>query len=142
VAHTEFQTPRSRSCVLHLGYGGVCIRGDGDNENMQNFALMKRIEREKRTIEKMIHLYCRAHHHHENDLCDECSTLLKYALVRVDKCVFGKNKPVCADCKVHCYKKDMREKVRQVMRYAGPRMLIHYPLLAVMHIIDKKLTPQ
>jgi superfamily II helicase len=111
-------------------------------KNIWTFATMNRIEREKRTVEKMIGFYCRDHHHPEEALCDECSALQQYALTRVDKCIFGKNKPVCAECTVHCYKKDMRERVRQVMRYAGPRMLFHYPYLAFMHMFDKKFTPQ
>jgi hypothetical protein len=96
-----------------------------------------RIEREKVTIGHMIRIYCRHHHHPEGNLCSDCEGLLKYAQQRVDKCIFGANKPVCAGCKVHCYNKDMREKVRDVMRYAGPRMLFRHPVLAVMHMIDK-----
>jgi hypothetical protein len=97
-----------------------------------------RIEREKVTIRKMIGIYCGHHHHMKKNLCPACDELLNYALVRIDKCVFGKNKPVCAECKVHCYKKDMRERVRQVMRYAGPRMIFRHPVLAILHLIDRR----
>lgn len=97
-----------------------------------------RIEREKITIHRMIRLYCRHHHHPEGNLCTDCNELLFYALARIEKCIFGEDKPVCSECKVHCYKKDKREKVRIVMRFAGPRMLFRHPLLAVMHMIDKR----
>jgi hypothetical protein len=97
-----------------------------------------RIEREKVTIQKMIRIYCRYHHHTKEDLCDDCHKLLDYAQAKIDHCVFGENKPVCAECKVHCYKKDMREKVRKVMRFAGPKMLFRHPVLAIMHLIDKR----
>jgi hypothetical protein len=30
----------------------------------------------------------------------------------------------------------MREKVKKVMRYAGPRMLLHHPVLAMHHAVD------
>jgi hypothetical protein len=30
----------------------------------------------------------------------------------------------------------MREQVRRVMRFAGPRMLFRHPYLAFMHLID------
>jgi hypothetical protein len=30
----------------------------------------------------------------------------------------------------------MRERVREVMRYAGPKMLTRHPVLAIGHIID------
>jgi len=100
--------------------------------------MKNRIEREKVTIRRMIRLYCRHHHQSKEDLCDNCQKLQAYALARIEHCVFGDNKPVCAECKVHCYKKDMREKVRQVMRFAGPRMLFRHPVLAFMHFFDKK----
>ena len=99
--------------------------------------MKSRIEREKVTIGHMVRLYCHHHHHPDGKLCDDCQGLTEYAYQRVDKCIFGADKPVCAECKVHCYKKDMREKVREVMRYAGPRMLLRHPVLAVMHMIDK-----
>ena len=44
--------------------------------------------------------------------------------------MFGDDKPTCANCKVHCYSEAMRERVRDVMRYAGPRMLWRHPVLA------------
>jgi len=95
-----------------------------------------RIERESKTIEAMIRLYCRDHHEGEDEFCPECKELWEYALVRLDRCPFQENKPTCAKCPVHCYKPDMREKVRAVMRYAGPRMLRRHPVLAVLHLID------
>lgn len=97
----------------------------------------KRIEREKRTVNSMIGLYCRKHHHQENGLCPECIALMNYSSTRLDKCKFGKEKPVCARCPVHCYSQANREDIRRVMRYAGPRMIYSYPYLAVMHVIDK-----
>lgn len=96
----------------------------------------KRLKREKHTIEVMIEIFCRGHHHISDGLCSECRQLLEYSLKRIDKCVFRNDKPACAKCPVHCYKPDMREQVRKVMRYAGPRMLIYHPLLTVLHYID------
>jgi len=37
---------------------------------------------------------------------------------------------------VHCYKAEMRDKIQTVMRYAGPRMMKHHPILAIFHLID------
>lgn len=95
-----------------------------------------RMLRESKTIEAMIRLYCRDHHGRQGELCPECSELWDYALARLDRCPFQENKPTCAKCPVHCYQPDMREKVRVVMRYAGPRMLRRHPALAVLHLID------
>ena len=95
-----------------------------------------RIAREKRTIRAMIRIYCGAHHGPSGAVCRECTELLDYALGRLDRCPFGAGKTACVDCEVHCYKPAMRDRVRLVMRYAGPRMLWKHPLLAVLHVID------
>lgn len=96
----------------------------------------RRFDRERRTIEVMIRLYCRDHHAGAADLCEGCEALRSYADVRLTKCVFKLEKPTCAACPVHCYRPEMREQVKVVMRYAGPRMILRHPVLAVFHIID------
>lgn len=93
------------------------------------------ILREKRTIEAMIGIYCRAHHG-TKALCPECGELKAYAYCRLDRCPFGAAKPACADCPIHCYKPGMKDKVKAVMRYAGPRMIYRHPLLALWHWVD------
>ena len=84
----------------------------------------------------MISIYCRDLHHPQDALCAECAALQDYALARLDKCTFGPDKPKCADCPIHCYKPAMREAIRGVMRYAGPRMLVEHPMLALGHTLD------
>ena len=69
-------------------------------------------------------------------LCPQCQTLLDYALQRLERCRFGEDKPSCTRCPVHCYKPAMREQIRQVMRYSGPRMLLHNPIMAIRHMWD------
>ena len=96
-----------------------------------------RLQRERHTISLMIEIYCRGNHRPAEALCGDCQALVAYAMQRVDKCPFQADKPTCAKCPIHCYKPDMRERVRQVMRYAGPRMLIYHPVLAVRHYIDE-----
>ena len=95
-----------------------------------------RIDRERKTVRAMIALYCRDHHGGSGTLCDECEALLAYARARLDKCPFQENKTTCARCPVHCYQPVLRERIRSVMRYAGPRMLCRHPVLAVAHLID------
>lgn len=95
--------------------------------------------RELKTITAMLRLYCRAQHlAADKVLCADCSALLDYARRRLERCVFGEAKPACANCTVHCYSAPMRERVRQVMRWAGPRMLLHHPVLALRHLIDAR----
>ncbi|HET7729083.1 MAG TPA: nitrous oxide-stimulated promoter family protein [Usitatibacter sp.] len=91
--------------------------------------------RELRTLETMMAMYCR-HHHGGAPLCPDCVALSEYAQRRLERCVFGDAKPTCANCLVHCYRDDMREKVRVMMRWAGPRMLFRHPVVAVRHMID------
>jgi len=97
---------------------------------------MGKIDSEKKVIQNMIRLYCRKKHKGA-ELCDECNTLLNYATDRLTKCPFKDEKPACADCKVHCYKTEMREKIRRVMRFSGPRMIIYYPKDFFVHIFKK-----
>lgn len=94
---------------------------------------MSRAEREKVTVETMIGMYCRAHHDGK-ELCAECSGLLDYAFERIDRCPHGSDKPRCDRCTTHCYKPEMRESIRTVMRYSGPRMMLHHPVMAVRHL--------
>ncbi|MGQ9683754.1 MAG: nitrous oxide-stimulated promoter family protein [Anaerolineae bacterium] len=96
-----------------------------------------RLARETRTIEAMVHLYCRAHHRRRDRTpCPECAELLAYARRRLAHCPFAGGKPTCARCPVHCYRPDMRRRVRAVMSYAGPRMLLRHPILAILHLLD------
>ena len=92
-------------------------------------------ELEKETVSLMIAIYCRAHHGGKT-LCRECAALDAYARQRSDKCPFMETKTFCSNCKVHCYRKDMREKIREVMRFCGPRMIFHHPIMAVRHLIE------
>ena len=94
-------------------------------------------EREKETVSLMIRLYCRKKHGGK-ELCPACAELDAYARLRSDKCPFMETKTFCSNCKVHCYKKDMREKIREVMRFSGPRMIFHHPIMAVRHVVESK----
>ena len=95
--------------------------------------------REFNTIVAMLRMYCRRHHRPDDLLCEDCAALEAYACRRLERCVFGDDKPTCANCTVHCYKPAMREQVRVVMRWAGPRMIWKHPLLAIRHKLDGRL---
>jgi hypothetical protein len=108
---------------------------------MQN-NLHKRILREVKTIKAMIRLYCNDHHKPAAELCPECESLEQYALERLRKCPFQEKKTTCANCPVHCYRSDMRQKVRDIMRYSGPRMTLKHPVLALQHLLDGYKKPE
>ena len=97
-----------------------------------------KLEREKRTVALMIRLYCRKKHGNKKELCSECEALLEYAMLRSDKCPFMESKTFCSNCRVHCYKPDMREKIRTVMRFSGPRMIFSHPIMAIRHVVESK----
>ncbi len=95
-------------------------------------------DREKKIVSLMIRLYCKKHHKGKKELCPECKALTEYAIQRSDNCPFMETKTFCSNCKVHCYKPQMREKIRAVMRYSGPRMLWSHPIMAIRHLIESK----
>ena len=100
-----------------------------------------RRRREQKTIDAMLRMYCRGHGHARAEtapLCTECAALREYAARRLERCLFGDAKPACAKCVVHCYRADMRERMREVMRWSGPRMLLRHPVLAFLHLIDER----
>jgi len=95
-----------------------------------------RMAREKKTVTAMIRVYCRGRHGSTGELCPACGELHSYAMCRLDRCPFGEEKPACAKCPIHCYRPEMRERIREVMRYAGPRMMLRHPVLALRHRLD------
>lgn len=94
-----------------------------------------RMAREYRTIEAMMRIYCHKKHGARRQLCADCQELLDYAALRLEKCPFQEEKSTCVNCAVHCYRPDMRERVREVMRFAGPHMTYRHPYLAFMHLV-------
>lgn len=105
-----------------------------------------RFRREWRTLDAMIALSCRGRSHDRKGggrrtLCPGCSELRSYAEQRLLRCPFGEGKPTCNNCQVHCYRPEMRERVRDVMRFAGPRMLLRHPVLALLHLVVDERRP-
>ena len=95
------------------------------------------MEQEFKTVSVMIDLYCRGHHGSRDHHCVDCEALLTYVGQRLEKCPLKTNKPKCSKCTVHCYKPDMREKIKAVMRYSGPRMIYRHLILAGKHFLNK-----
>ena len=100
--------------------------------------LQSKRRREKQVVEAMIRLYCCKKHGGRKELCPECAALLDYAWQRSDRCPFMETKTFCSNCRVHCYKPEMREKIRAVMRFSGPRMLFSHPAAAIRHLFETR----
>lgn len=95
---------------------------------------MTRIEKEKEIVEIMINLYCNKKHKCKDGFCDECKELLDYAHKRLTYCKFGNKKSSCSKCTIHCYKKDMKLRIKEVMKFSGPRLIIYRPYEFIRHI--------
>ncbi|PKG56754.1 nitrous oxide-stimulated promoter family protein [Shewanella sp. Choline-02u-19] len=94
---------------------------------------------EFRTIVAMVEIYCKAHHEGGNaGLCQDCQDFTEYAHTRLDRCPYGQDKPTCNKCPVHCYKPHMKAKAREIMVYAGPRMLLPHPIMAIRHLLSER----
>lgn len=101
---------------------------------------MSAIKYEIATIKKMIHIYCQNNHRSNNgELCVDCDELYLYAQARLMKCPYGDKKGACANCKIHCYNKQMKQQMKLVMRFSWSRMIIYHPKDLLRHIfIDRK----
>jgi hypothetical protein len=107
-----------------------------DSNPIPTFA-ERRLAREWKTVTAMICIYCRDQH--GGALCAECQDLAGYVRQRLEQCRFGPGKPTCAKCPVHCYQRERRARIKDVMRYAGPRMLWEHPWLSLRHLLDGRL---
>lgn len=93
---------------------------------------MNLIQKEKQVVESMIRLYCQKYENNQT-LCPECAELIRYAHQRLDQCQYKERKGSCKRCTTHCYRPVMRNRIRIVMRFSGPRMLIYHPWTTIKH---------
>jgi len=97
---------------------------------------LTKIEKEKQTIELMIRLYC-FKKEKNTTVCPSCWALIEYAHRRLDHCPLGENKSSCKKCSIHCYSPSMKQRIKDIMRYSGPWMLIFAPVQALRHLVGK-----
>ena len=91
-------------------------------------------EGEKDILSKMVSLYCRKKHgRQKGELCPDCAQLLDYTHERCDHCPQMAVKTSCRHCETPCYKPDMKEKIRMVMRWSGPRIILYHPISVIRH---------
>ncbi|BAL83114.1 hypothetical protein SELR_14060 [Selenomonas ruminantium subsp. lactilytica TAM6421] len=97
----------------------------------------KRRQEETQTVLEIIKIYCRGHNHlraNGKDLCPNCRKIADYALDKLNKCPRMDIKTFCSVCPIHCYGKEEAAQIQEMMRYGGPRMLWHHPVMALRHI--------
>lgn len=100
--------------------------------------------REKLVVSQMIAISCAGHHpastrtetaHCGEAVCPACSELDRFAVARTQRCRKMDTKTSCKECEHHCYSPRMQQQIREVMRYAGPRMLYRHPVSAIRHML-------
>ncbi|MBU2591009.1 MAG: nitrous oxide-stimulated promoter family protein [Nitrospinae bacterium] len=97
------------------------------------------IPREISIIGEMIGIYCRGKHSdikNSGNLCKECASLLEYAEGKLRKCPYQEEKPSCKDCSIHCYSREYRVTIRDVMKYSGWRFMVRPPLESLLKYIS------
>ena len=104
----------------------------------KNNRIEKKRKQEIEMLDCMIRINCRGNHGTKEKLCEDCQALREYAVTRTQKCPFMETKTFCSNCSVHCYKPVMREKIRAVMRFAGPRMILYHPVAAIRHMVESQ----
>ena len=93
-------------------------------------------EQEIGTITRMVRRYCRSVHETGGRFFHTKRPLPEHVKKRRGICPHGDNKPFCSNCPIHCHKPEMRQQMRAVMRYAGPRMLLTHPILVLRHMTE------
>ncbi|MFH0850665.1 MAG: nitrous oxide-stimulated promoter family protein [Candidatus Bathyarchaeota archaeon] len=108
--------------------------------------VMGTIEKDSRVLAKFIEVYCRTKHRdadktvHEYDpvirpaLCPDCHELLSYSIRRRELCPQDP-KPTCKNCEIHCYRPEMRTRIRGVMRHSGMHMILRGRVDWVLHYL-------
>lgn len=106
----------------------------------------KKRARDMKTVSQMIALYCAGHHGKEQRtqtafcgeaVCPDCGELDAYAHMRTEACPFMATKVSCDRCEAHCYTTEELDRIKAVMRYSGPRMMLHHPIAALRHLTGK-----
>ena len=94
-----------------------------------------KIKHDEAVVRFMIGIYCnRQHHTKKRQLCPECEALAVYTVQRTEHCPRTEEKTFCSSCPIHCYKPEMRAKIKAVMKFSGPRMMLYGPSLCFKHI--------
>lgn len=97
--------------------------------------MSNRLKKEKKVFEKMVLIYCKKKHQ-DNYPCIDCREIIKYGHDKINKCIHGEEKPFCSKCNVHCYEKNMQKKVKDIMRFSGPRIIFYHPIVSLKHLLS------
>lgn len=114
-------------------------KGQPGNVEEAKSKLQIKVEEELQVVETMVSVSCHGKKHERQEgeeLCTQCQALLDYAKIRSMRCPRKEEKTFCNTCPIHCYKPEHRQAMKEVMKYAGPRMLYKHPIVAIKHVIN------
>lgn len=96
-------------------------------------------QKDLRVLIEFIRLHCQARHREQAAvtlpaelallfskgvcLCPDCRALLDHALLKRRNCPLDP-KPSCKKCHIHCYGREYRAKIREIMAFSGRRMIL------------------
>ncbi len=94
-------------------------------------------KKDLKVLLNFVRVFCRARHKDQTRvtvategivsdellLCADCARLVDYALEKRRKCPLDP-KPSCKNCHIHCYGKDYRARIREIMAFSGRRMIM------------------
>jgi len=100
-------------------------------------AVNRNQKKDIRLIGKFVEVYCAGRHHGagptdivlpaglgKRRLCPGCAVFLQYAIRKRLNCPLEAEKPTCKHCRIHCYATLEREKMREIMSYAGRKLMM------------------
>ena len=97
------------------------------------------LEKDRKTLEAIGRIYCRGNHDASKDaegLCAECRETVDVTLGRTAVCPYG-HAGNCQDCDIHCQRGDAQRRIREMMRYAAPRMAFRHPIMTAEYLRKK-----
>jgi len=114
---------------------------------------VRALRRDLKTLATFIDVYCGHQHVHAEKrrvtlkthdveaiagksivLCDACRKLLVHAFVKRSNCPMNP-KPACKKCPNHCYHPSYRERIREVMRFSGRKLVLSGRLDYLYHLL-------
>ncbi|MGN1361014.1 MAG: nitrous oxide-stimulated promoter family protein [Eggerthellaceae bacterium] len=103
----------------------------------------KRIQRDLRTLQAIGSIYCGAHHagrpKDSTGMCPECSETILLTHDRAANCPYD-HQGNCQDCTLKCNRGDQQQRIKAIMAYAAPRMLVRHPLMTLEYLAKKLRT--
>lgn len=117
-----------------------------ENTSMEQYSTAQK--KELKLLTSFVTVYCRAKHKaglmgnaganglfgKGSGLCGDCAGLLEYALEKRRRCPL-EPKPSCKNCRIHCYGRDYRARIREVMSFSGRRMILRGRLDYLWHYL-------